>query len=59
MTTGFVWHERCMWHDPGPVSGVSPAAGGMPAMGIEIEESQAIRSYVQTQAATLPAGGDH
>ncbi len=38
------------------VVGGSKAAGGMPAMGIEIEASQAIRSYVLSQAQALRAG---
>lgn len=27
MTTGFVWHERFMWHTPGPATGVAPMTG--------------------------------
>ena len=41
MSTGFVWHERCMWHDPGPVSGVTPAAGAFqPGMFVENAETK-------------------
>ncbi len=41
MSTGFVWHERCMWHDPGPVTGVSPAAGAFqPGMFVENAETK-------------------
>ncbi len=35
------------------VVGGSKAAGGMPAMGIAVEESQAIRSYILAQAQAL------
>ncbi len=41
MNTGFVWHERCMWHDPGPVTGVSPAAGAFqPGLFVENAETK-------------------
>ena len=41
MSTGFVWHERCMWHDPGPVAGVSPAAGAFqPGLFVENAETK-------------------
>jgi len=41
MSTGFVWHERCMWHDPGPVSGVTPATGAFqPGMFVENAETK-------------------
>ncbi len=41
MSTGFVWHERCMWHDPGPVSGVTPAGGVFqPGMFVENAETK-------------------
>lgn len=41
MTTGFVWHERCMWHDPGPVAGVAPATGAFqPGLFVENAETK-------------------
>lgn len=41
MSTGFVWNERCMWHDPGPVAGVTPASGAFqPGLFVENAETK-------------------
>lgn len=42
MTTGFVWHERCMWHMTGMASG-SVAAGGLVEPDLHIENPEAKR----------------
>ncbi|MEM7018390.1 MAG: class II histone deacetylase [Pseudomonadota bacterium] len=41
MTTGFVWHERYMWHDNGSATGVQPARGRFqPGLHLENAETK-------------------
>lgn len=40
-TTGFVWHERCMWHDPGSASGTYLVKGDLqPGLHMENAETK-------------------
>lgn len=41
-TTGFVWHERLMWHTNGPASGTVPASGALEP-GVHLENADTKR----------------
>jgi acetoin utilization deacetylase AcuC-like enzyme len=41
-TTGFVWHEKTMWHDNGSAAGLSPATGQFQP-GIHVENPETKR----------------
>lgn len=49
MSTGWVWHERCMWHDPGSAGGPLPAGGWIePGTHIEnVETKRRLRNLVE------------
>ena len=58
--TGFVWHERYMWHDAGTTTGVIPTRGTLqPGMRADINvidfDNLAVR--VPEIVHDLPAGG--
>lgn len=42
LTTGFVWHEKTMWHDNGAAAGLSPATGAFQP-GIHVENAETKR----------------
>lgn len=49
MPTGWVWHERCMWHDPGSAGGPLPAGGWIePGTHVEnVETKRRLRNLVE------------
>ncbi len=49
MSTGWVWHERCMWHDPGSAGGPLPAGGWIePGTHVEnVETKRRMRNLVE------------
>ncbi len=44
MRTGWVWEERCMWHDPGSAGGPLPA-GGWIEPGSHVESAETKRRF--------------
>lgn len=49
MTTGWAWHERCMWHDPGSAGGPLPAGGWIePGTHVEnVETKRRLRNLIE------------
>lgn len=49
MSTGWVWHERCMWHEPGSAGGPLPAGGWIePGTHVEnVETKRRLRNLVE------------
>ena len=46
MTTGFVWHERYMWHDTGTFADFHPTGGMSPLQPyVHIENADAKRRF--------------